>query len=175
MKSLDMLPKADIKLWRIFRDANNREWTVFLSYARCSRSNVSFIILGSVQFADSAFVSGWRAVALHSYRLRRICRETGQTRCRSIRSVPASSNVPSFLFVFAWISWPRFSSLVEILRSLLLFLSARQRWNEKENISRVSWFSWYSSRNEAPCICFHTAEFMDIRRNQLAVSSKKYF
>lgn len=66
------------------------------------------------------------------------CRETGQTRCRSIRSVPASSNVPSFLFVFAWISWPRFSSLVEILRSLLLFLSARQRWNEKENISRIS-------------------------------------
>lgn len=60
------------------------------SRARYSRSNVSFIILGSVQFADSAFVSGRRAVALHSYRLRRMPRDRSN-------QMPKHSKRASFL------------------------------------------------------------------------------
>lgn len=103
------------------------------SRARYSRSNVSFIILGSVQFADSAFVSGQRAVALHSYRLRRMPRDRSNQMPK--HSKRASVFLQPSLFPIC-ICLNFMAPIFLVSRDSPLppssFLSARQRWNEKE-------------------------------------------
>lgn len=67
-----------------------RAWLVSLSRRTTARVpfHSSFRAARSLRM-DSAFTSGRPAAALHSYGLYRICRETGQTRHRNIRGVPA--------------------------------------------------------------------------------------